>query len=54
MTNTYVNTNTKSIMERDFWQKKSEKCDMASVNLEKTLQYLKIQGGLQSEYLTEY
>ena len=27
---------------------------MASVNLEKTLQYLKIQEGLQSEYLTEY
>ena len=27
---------------------------MASVNLEKTLQYLNMQEGLQSEYLTEY
>ena len=33
---------------------KFEKCDMTSVNLGKTLEYLKIQESLRSENLTEY
>ena len=39
----------------NFWQKmKFEKCDMTSVNLEKTLEYLKIQESWRAENLTEY
>ena len=42
-------------MKRQFLPKKSfEKCDVTSVNLEKTLEYLKIQESLPSENLTEY
>ena len=33
---------------------KLEKCDMTSVNLEKTLEYLKIQESWRAENLTEY
>ena len=38
-----------------FGQKKQfEKCNKTSFNLEKTLEYLKIQESLRSENLTEY
>ena len=35
-------------------KKKFEECKIASVNLEKTVEYLKIQGGWQSENLAEF
>ena len=43
-------------MKREFLVKKKqfEKCDMTSVKLEKTLEYLKIKESLRSENLTEY
>ena len=37
-----------------FWQKKNEKSDMASVNVEKTLEYFKIQWRLRSKNLTKH
>ena len=41
-------------MTRQFLKKKFEKCNMRSVNLEKTLEYFKIQEILRSENLTAY
>ena len=41
-------------MTSQFLKKKFEKCNMRSVNLEKTLEYLKIQEIVRSENLTAY
>ena len=43
--------------EKTIFDKKNnsiEKCDMTSINLEKTLEYFKIQKRLRSEILTKY
>ena len=49
----YFNSHHQSWKD-NFWKKKKEKWDSTSVNLEKPLEYLKIQETLQSENLREH
>ena len=48
---TYTANYEKAIFDKKIW---FQKCGMKSVNLEKTLEYLKIQESFWSENLTKY